>query len=94
MSERHLRRRFKALTGLTLSEYLTRLRLQLARQLMRETPWSLARIAEEMGLGEDRQLRRVWQRFENGSPQAWRLSQRRTDEANSPSKQASAPGRP
>jgi len=94
ISERHLRRRFKALTGLTLSDYLARLRLQLARQLMRETPWSLARIAEEVGLGEDRQLRRVWQRFEDGSPQAWRSSQRRADEPNGRSTQASVSGRP
>ncbi|SDM27646.1 Transcriptional regulator GlxA family, contains an amidase domain and an AraC-type DNA-binding HTH domain [Modicisalibacter muralis] len=80
MSERHLRRRFKALTGLSLSEYLTRLRLQLARQLMQETAWSLARIAEEVGLGEDRQLRRAWQRFESGSPREWRRIHRHVDE--------------
>ncbi len=77
MSERHLRRCFKALTGMALGEYLTRLRLQLARQLMQETPWTLARIAEEVGLGEDRQLRRAWQRYEGGSPQAWRQARRR-----------------
>lgn len=53
-------------------DYLTRLRLQLARQLMEETPWSMARIAGEVGLGDDRQLRRVWKRFAEGSPQAWR----------------------
>lgn len=79
MSERHLRRRFRALTGLSLNDYLTRLRLQLARQLMQETVWSLARIAEEVGLGEDRQLRRAWQRFESGSPHTWRQAHRQAD---------------
>ncbi|XKE46077.1 helix-turn-helix domain-containing protein [Halomonas organivorans] len=72
MSERHLRRRFVALAGMSPGDYLTRLRLQLARQLMEETPWSLARIAEEVGLGDDRQLRRAWKRFEAGSPREWR----------------------
>jgi transcriptional regulator GlxA family with amidase domain len=72
MSERHLRRRFAAVAGMSPGDYLTRLRLQLARQLMEETPWSMARIAGEVGLGDDRQLRRVWKRFAEGSPQAWR----------------------
>ncbi|SPJ32278.1 GlxA family transcriptional regulator [Kushneria phyllosphaerae] len=72
MSERQLRRRFSALTGLSLMDYLMRLRLQLARQLMCETDWRLARIAEVSGFGDDRQLRRVWQRFETESPAMWR----------------------
>ncbi|WP_240455684.1 GlxA family transcriptional regulator [Halomonas faecis] len=72
LSERHLRRRFAVVAGMSPGDYLTRLRLQLARQLMEETPWSLARIAEEVGLGDDRQLRRAWKRLEVGSPRAWR----------------------
>jgi len=68
MSERHLRRRFAEVAGMSPLEYLARLRLQLARQLIEETPWSLARIAEEVGLGDDRQLRRLWKRFEAGTP--------------------------
>ncbi|SEN03522.1 GlxA family transcriptional regulator [Halomonas caseinilytica] len=72
MSERHLRRRFVAVAGMSPHDYLMRLRLQLARQLMEETPWSLARIAGEVGFGDDRQLRRAWRRFESGSPHAWR----------------------
>ncbi len=38
MSERHLRRRFVAVAGMSPHDYLMRLRLQLARQLMEETP--------------------------------------------------------
>lgn len=72
MSERHLRRRFVAVAGMSPGDYLTRLRLQLARQLMEETPWSLARIAGEVGLGDDRQLRRAWKRFAADSPREWR----------------------
>jgi transcriptional regulator GlxA family with amidase domain len=76
MSERHLRRRFVELTGMSLNDYLARLRLQLARQLMYETDWSLSRIAEASGFGEDRQLRRVWRRFESSSPSVWRRTHR------------------
>jgi len=76
MSERHLRRRFQALTGMGLPEYLARVRLHLARSLMQETSLGLNDIAERVGLGDDRQLRRVWQRFgegaEEGSPARWR----------------------
>lgn len=72
MSERHLRRHFSTLTGMPPGEYVTRLRLQLAQQLMCETRWNMARIAEEIGLGEDRQLRRAWKRFEKSSPRTWR----------------------
>lgn len=75
MSERHLRRRFVAVAGMSPGDYLTRLRLQLARQLMEETPWHLTRIAGEVGLGDDRRLRRAWKRFAADSPQAWRRRQ-------------------
>lgn len=74
MSERHLRRRFVEVAGMSPLDYLARLRLQLARQLIEETPWSLARIAEEVGLGGDRQLRRAWKRYASGSPGEWRRS--------------------
>ncbi|GHB18803.1 GlxA family transcriptional regulator [Salinicola rhizosphaerae] len=76
MSERHLRRRFRALTGISILDYLTRQRLQLARQMMCDTDWGLDRIAQASGFGDARQLRRVWQRFETESPAAWR---RRSD---------------
>ncbi len=74
MSERHLRRRFVEVAGMSPLDYLARLRLQLARQLIEETPWSLTRIAEEVGLGGDRQLRRAWKRYASGSPGEWRRS--------------------
>ncbi|WP_456268646.1 helix-turn-helix domain-containing protein [Kushneria sp. AK178] len=76
MSERQLRRCFNARTGLTVTTYLTRLRLQLARQLMCDTNWGMSRIAEACGLGNERQLRRHWQRFESGSPSQWRRLQK------------------
>lgn len=76
MSERHLRRRFQVLTGISILDYLARQRLQLVRQMMRETDWALERIAQASGFGDARQLRRVWRRFETESPATWR---RRSD---------------
>lgn len=72
LSERHLRRRFQQLTGMSLPEYLARLRLNLARRLMQATSLGLADIAERVGLQDDRQLRRVWGRYEQDSPGVWR----------------------
>lgn len=75
LSERHLRRRFQALTGMSPGDYLAALRLHLARQLMRETSLGLGDIAARVGLGDDRQLRRLWSRHEGGSPGQWRRQQ-------------------
>ncbi|WP_447556064.1 GlxA family transcriptional regulator [Vreelandella sp. EE22] len=72
MSERHFRRRFKHLTGMTVSDYITGLRLQRVRTLMNETHWTLARIAEETGFGDERQLRRRWAQQEKHPPSVWR----------------------
>lgn len=77
MSERHLRRRFKTLTDMSPADYLSTLRLHQARQLMSETSLSLGDIAVRVGLGDDRQLRRVWSRHEVGSPGQWRRQQDR-----------------
>jgi len=39
---------------------------------MTETTWTLARIAEASGFGDERQLRRNWARQENTPPSVWR----------------------
>lgn len=72
MSERHFRRRFKSLTGMLVGEYIMGLRLQRAKTLMTETTWTLARVAEASGFGDERQLRRIWARHEKVSPSVWR----------------------
>ncbi len=72
MSERHFRRQFKQLTGLQVSDYIAGLRLQRAKTLMMETTWTLARIAEETGFGDERQFRRHWALEEKHPPSVWR----------------------
>ncbi len=75
MSERHFRRQFKQLTGMQVSDYISGLRLQRAKTLMIETAWTLDRIAEESGFGDERQLRRCWARVETRPPGEWRRDQ-------------------
>ena len=61
MSVRNLTRQFRAATGISLSEYITRLKLERARHLMRDPGLSLEAVADQSGLGEARRLRRLWQ---------------------------------
>lgn len=75
MSERHFSRRFKHLTGMLVGDYIAGLRLQRAKALMTETTWTLARIADEAGFGDERQLRRSWARQESMPPSVWRRAQ-------------------
>lgn len=60
MSPRSLTRAFRALTGVTLHQYRTRLRLERARTLMSNPALTLEAIAGECGFADARQLRRVW----------------------------------
>ncbi|WP_459616887.1 GlxA family transcriptional regulator [Bordetella sp. 2513F-2] len=65
---RHLSRLFSEHAGCTPMEYLYRVRLALARELIRETRLDLERVAERAGFGSGHHLRRVWKRYEDGTP--------------------------
>ncbi|QEI05349.1 helix-turn-helix domain-containing protein [Pigmentiphaga aceris] len=71
-SARHLGRLFAEQAECSPLEYLHRVRLALARQMLRDTAHSVERIAEQTGFGSARQLRRVWRRYESASPAAHR----------------------
>ena len=71
-SARHLGRLFAEQAQCSPLEYLHRVRLALARQLLRDTEHSVERIAEQTGFGSARQLRRVWRRYEAAPPGAHR----------------------
>ncbi|CFP08936.1 AraC family transcriptional regulator [Bordetella pertussis] len=53
-------------------DYLYRVRLALARELIRETRLDLEHVAERAGFGSAHHMRRVWRRHESGSPSAAR----------------------
>ena len=75
VTPRHLTRIFREQTGITLTQYLSELRLALACSLLAQSSLSLDRIAEQVGLGDGHQLRRVWRRYRSGTPGAWREQQ-------------------
>jgi len=59
MSRRNLTRVFRRATGITIKEYATRVRVELARTLMHDPSTSLAAVARRCGLSS-RQLRRLF----------------------------------
>jgi len=71
-SARHLNRLFVEHAGCTPMEYVYRVRLALASELIRETRLDLERVAERAGFGSAHHLRRVWRRHATGSPGALR----------------------
>ncbi|WP_154390941.1 helix-turn-helix domain-containing protein, partial [Bordetella pertussis] len=72
ISARHLSRLFAEHAGCTPMDYLYRVRLALARELIRETRLDLEHVAERAGFGSAHHMRRVWRRHESGSPSAAR----------------------
>ena len=60
MSERNLTRVFKRATGISIHDYRERLRVERARDLMRNPTMTLDAVASACGFADGRQLRRVW----------------------------------
>lgn len=71
-SERHLARLFKDFAQTNAVDYIHRLRVALARELLAGSSLDLERIAERSGFGSARQMRRVWQKFDASPPGQWR----------------------
>lgn len=62
-SPRNLSRLFNSHAGMSVVDYVNRMRIALARELVRGTRLDMERIAERAGFSSPRQLRRVWSRF-------------------------------
>jgi transcriptional regulator GlxA family with amidase domain len=73
-SVRHLDRLFAEHAGCTPLEYLQRIRLALASELIRETRLDMEHVAERTGFGSAHHLRRVWRRYGKGTPSDMRSS--------------------
>jgi len=74
-SERHLARLFKDFAQTNAVDYIHRLRVALARELLAGSSLDLERVAERSGFGSARQMRRVWQKFDALPPGQWRQDQ-------------------
>ena len=68
MSPRNLTRAFRQATGISVLEFRTRLRLELARSLLHDPGLTIAAVARDCGFESARQLRRLWRAAFGGSP--------------------------
>jgi transcriptional regulator GlxA family with amidase domain len=71
-SERHLARLFREHTGAPALDYVQRLRVALARELLLRSQWDLEHVAQRSGFGSARHLRRIWHKFDPLPPARWR----------------------
>ncbi len=68
MSSRNLTRTFRASTGVSIAEFRTKVRLELARTLVNDPELTLEVVAERCGFNNARHLRRVWKETFGESP--------------------------
>jgi transcriptional regulator GlxA family with amidase domain len=68
MSARNLARLFAEHAGCSPLDYVQRLRVALARELVANSELGMERVAEKTGFSSAHQLRRVWRRWEAAPP--------------------------
>ncbi|MCU1347966.1 MAG: AraC family transcriptional regulator [Acidobacteria bacterium] len=68
MSARNLTRQFRQTTGITIKDFATRVRLELARTLLHDPELTVDAVANRCGFDNARQLRRIWQAAFGGTP--------------------------
>lgn len=73
-SARHLSRLFNEQAGMSLPDYINRLRVALAREILAQTRLDMERVAERTGFASSRQLRRAWSRYHAAPPREARRS--------------------
>jgi transcriptional regulator GlxA family with amidase domain len=74
LSPRHLTRMFRQATGVSIQEFTTRLRLELARGLLHDPRLTVEAVAGRCGFASARQLRRLWKEVHGTSPGSERSS--------------------
>jgi transcriptional regulator GlxA family with amidase domain len=67
-SPRHLSRLFNEHAGMSVIDYVNRMRIALARELLTGSRLDLEAVAARSGFGSARQLRRAWGRFHAAPP--------------------------
>ena len=72
MSEFHFNRLFKRVTGVPLSQYQIRLRLDVARRLLRETKESVITIANDVGYSNPSHFAQLFRKATGLSPTTYR----------------------
>ena len=72
MSMKTMQRRFHAHTGASAKEMIARFRLDLAKELIRDTTLTLGEISERCGYSKQSVLSRAFQDAEGCAPREWR----------------------
>lgn len=67
-STRHLARLFHEYAGGSALDYLHRLRVAVARELIAQSSLSMENVAERAGFGSARHMRRVWRKYDTLAP--------------------------
>jgi transcriptional regulator GlxA family with amidase domain len=73
-SPRHLSRLFNEQAGMSIPDYVNRLRVALAHELLGQTRLDMEHVAERAGFASPRQLRRAWGRFHALPPSRVRIA--------------------
>lgn len=71
-SPRNLSRLFNEHTGMSVTDYVNRMRVALARELVTGSRLDMETIAERAGFSSPRQFRRAWNRLNDGPPSGLR----------------------
>jgi len=79
LSRRTFNRRFKHATGHTPLEYVQRVRIEEAKQLLETTDGPVEMVAAEVGYGDAVSFRRLFKRMVSNTPAAYRLRHRLPD---------------
>ena len=72
MSGSYLARVFREVTGHAPIEYLIHMRVRKAMELLRDTPWSVTKIAASVGFTNANYFSRQFKAVTGGSPTAYR----------------------
>jgi transcriptional regulator GlxA family with amidase domain len=73
-SPRNLSRLFNQHAGMSVIDYVNRMRVALARELLTGSRLDLETVADRAGFGSARQLRRAWSRLHDMPPSQIRLA--------------------
>ena len=71
-SARNLSRLFNAHTGMSVTDYVNRMRITLAGEILKSSKLDLEGVAERSGFASARQLRRAWSRYHDAPPRLFR----------------------
>lgn len=76
LNPQYFSRLFKKETGLTFTEYVTKLRISEAKRLLLNTEMPIYRIASEIGFSDAAYFSKVFLKYENQSPFTYKKNQR------------------